>query len=54
VTVARHFEDKPVPAPAAQVAGASLIRIDTPDPGVVILLVADGGSGNSRKPLARE
>jgi hypothetical protein len=44
--VARHFQQKP--APTTQADGASLIRIETPDPGVVILLLADGGSGNLR------
>ena len=46
----RHFQAKPAP----QEAGASVIRIETSDPGVVILLLADGGSGNSRGPVARE
>ena len=49
---ARHFQQKP--APTAQADGASLIRIETPDPGVVILLLADSGSGNSQGALARQ
>lgn len=38
---------RPRPAPAPQEAGASLIRIETSDPGVVILLVADSATGDS-------
>jgi len=49
---ARHFQQEP--APTAQADGASLIRIETPDPGVVILLLADSGSGNSQGALARQ
>lgn len=49
---ARHFQQKP--APTAQADGASLIRIETPDPGVVILLLADSGSGNSQGALTRQ
>jgi hypothetical protein len=50
VKAARHLQAKPAP----QEAGASVIRIETSDPGVVILLLADGGSGSSRRPIARE
>jgi hypothetical protein len=42
---ARHFQRRPPSAP--QEAGASLIRIETPDPDVVILLLADGAAGDS-------
>jgi hypothetical protein len=49
---ARHFQQKP--APTEQAGGASLIRIETPDPDVVILLLADSGSGNSQGALARQ
>jgi hypothetical protein len=52
VRTARHAHPKPKPAP--QAVGASLIRIETSDPGVVILLLADGGAGNSRRPLIRQ
>jgi hypothetical protein len=45
VRAPRHV--RPRPAPAPQEAGASLIRIETSDPGVVILLLADGATGNS-------
>jgi hypothetical protein len=41
----QHFQRRPPAAP--QEAGASLIRIETPDPGVVILLLADGSAGDS-------
>jgi hypothetical protein len=41
----RHFQRRPPSAP--QEAGASLIRIETPDPDVVILLLADGAAGDS-------
>ncbi|HEY7338748.1 MAG TPA: hypothetical protein VH639_27920 [Bryobacteraceae bacterium] len=39
VRTARHVRPKPASAP--QAVGASLIRIETSDPGVVILLLAD-------------
>lgn len=52
VTAARHLQPKT--PPATEQAGASLIRIETPDPGVVILLLADGGSESSRRPAVRE
>jgi hypothetical protein len=45
VRAARHLQTKPASAP--QEAGASLIRIETSDPGVVILLLADGAAGDS-------
>ena len=48
---ALRFQQKP--EPTAQADGASLIRIETPDPSVVILLLADSGSGNSQDALAR-
>ena len=46
----QHLRQKP--ARAAEADGASLIRIETPDPGVVILLLADSASGNSPGALA--
>jgi hypothetical protein len=41
----QHFQQRPPSTP--QEAGASLIRIETPDPDVVILLLADGAAGDS-------
>jgi hypothetical protein len=52
VRATRHLQPKT--APAAEEAGASLIRIETPDPDVVILLLADGGSESARLPAVRE
>lgn len=49
VKAARHLRTRPASAlpSAPEEAGAGLIRIETPDPGVVILLVADGAIGDS-------
>jgi hypothetical protein len=52
VKAARHLQPKA--PPAVEAASASLIRIETPDPDVVILLLADDGPESHRPPAVHE
>jgi hypothetical protein len=52
VKAARHLQPKATPA--VEAASASLIRIETTDPDVVILLLADDGPESPRPPAVHE